>query len=145
MLRLKTSVSVAVLAAAAGFAGQALAADQPASVEEVIVTGTREVGIKAADSPAPIQVVGAQVLQKSGASDLATSLAANVPSLNIQTTGGDAAAVQIQAALRGLGPNETPWSWSTANAVTPHPTSQSIPAAPTPGRRPPTCRSSRWG
>ena len=109
MSKFKSSASVTVLAAAASFASasHALAADQPAAVEEVIVTGTRQTGIKAADSPAPIQLVGAQALKKTGSTELATSLATLVPSLNIQTTGGDAAAVQIQAALRGLGPNDT--------------------------------------
>jgi len=109
MRNYKSSASLAALVVAAGLASasHAFAADQPASVEEVIVTGTRQVGIKAADSPAPIQLVGAQVLKKGGSTDLATSLAANVPSMNIQTTGGDAAAVQIQAALRGLGPNDS--------------------------------------
>ena len=42
------------------------------SVSEVIVTGTREVGITAADSAAPIQMVGVQTLHRTGSPDLAT-------------------------------------------------------------------------
>ena len=76
-------------------------------VSEVIVTGTRQVGVKAEDSAAPIQVVGARNLTLTGATELASSLATSVPSLNIQSNGGDAAAVNIQAALRGLSPNDT--------------------------------------
>lgn len=39
--------------------------------------------------------------------DLATARACTVTSLNIQTAGVDAAAVSVQAALRGLSPNDT--------------------------------------
>jgi iron complex outermembrane receptor protein len=78
-----------------------------ATTTEVIVTGTRQTGIKAADSPAPVQVVGQTALTKTGATDLAISLSAAVPSLNVNTTGGDMAALSIQAALRGLSPNDT--------------------------------------
>jgi iron complex outermembrane recepter protein len=74
---------------------------------EVIVTGTRQTGVTAADSPAPVQVVGASALVKTGAVDLASSLVTDVPSLNIQTQGGDMAGLSIQAALRGLSPNDT--------------------------------------
>ena len=77
------------------------------ATSEVIVTGTRQVGVTAADSPAPVQVVGAAALVKTGSIDLASSLVSDVPSLNIQTTGGDMAALSIQAALRGLSPNDT--------------------------------------
>ena len=76
-------------------------------VSEVIVTGTRQVGVKAEDSAAPIQVVGSRGLTLTGNTELATSLAVSVPSLNIQANGGDAAAVNIQAALRGVSPNDT--------------------------------------
>ncbi len=72
------------------------------TVQDVVVTGTRQTGVKAADSPAPIQMVGSEVLKRTGATDLAASLQASVPSLNIQTTGGDMAALNVQVALRGL-------------------------------------------
>jgi iron complex outermembrane receptor protein len=89
-------------------AGAAMAQTSPAdTVNEVIVTGTRQVGIKAADSAAPIQLVGAQQLYETGSPDLATALTAAVPSLDIQTNGGDAAAVHTLASLRGLSPNDT--------------------------------------
>ena len=77
------------------------------SVEEVIVTGTRETGIKAADSAAPIEIVGHNELLRTGSTDLASSLTIAVPSLNISTNSGDSAAVQVLAALRGLNPNDT--------------------------------------
>jgi iron complex outermembrane receptor protein len=106
---------IALLASAGSPHAAEAAAEAPApaagsaanEVEEVIVTGTRETGVKAADSAAPIQLVGKQQLLRTGAPDLATSLTAAVPSLNIQTNGGDAAAVHILAALRGLSPDDT--------------------------------------
>jgi iron complex outermembrane receptor protein len=101
----------ALLASAGSLHAAEAAPDAPApaasSVEEIIVTGTRETGVKAADSAAPIQLVGKQQLLKTGAADLATALTAAVPSLNIQTNGGDASAVHILAALRGLSPDDT--------------------------------------
>ncbi len=92
------------LAAPAAFAADT---GNGTTVEEVIVTGTRTSGVKAANSAAPIQVVGAAALTKTGAADLAQALSSDVPSLNIQTTGGDIAALTMEANLRGLSPNDT--------------------------------------
>jgi iron complex outermembrane recepter protein len=103
-LLVSTGMSSPVLAAAAA---AAQSSSDASDVGEVIVTGTRQTGIKAADSAAPIELVGAATLTRTGVTDLASALATSVPSLNISTTGGDAAAVQVQAALRGLGPNDT--------------------------------------
>ncbi len=98
---------IAILAlAGVGYAADA-AKDAGIAPAELIVTGTRQVGVKAADSAAPIEVIGAQQLLKTGAQDLAASLQTSVPSLNIQTNGGDASAIQVLAALRGLSPNDT--------------------------------------
>jgi len=90
-----------------GLAQAAENSTESASVSEVIVTGTRQVGVKAEDSAAPIQVVGSKALTLTGNTELAQSLATSVPSLNFQTTGVDSAAVNVQAALRGVSPNDT--------------------------------------
>jgi iron complex outermembrane receptor protein len=105
MHRLLTGASIVALATA--LAAPAFAQSTATDVGEVIVTGTRTVGVKAEDSAAPIQVVGAQALTRTGSTDLASSLSTSVPSLNINNTGGDLAALSIQAALRGLSPNDT--------------------------------------
>ncbi|HSZ50903.1 MAG TPA: TonB-dependent receptor [Caulobacteraceae bacterium] len=97
----------AAAAAAAAPAAPAAADSASSDVEEVVVTGTRETGIKAADSPAPIQLVGHSELLRTGNPDLAGALTAAVPSLNIETQAGDSAGVQVLAALRGLSPNDT--------------------------------------
>ena len=89
----------------------ALAADADTAtatdVDTVIVTGTRTTGLRAVDSPAPIQVLGADVLKRTGQPDLIQSLAQNVPSMQAQSFGGDASAFHLSIKLRGLSPNHT--------------------------------------
>jgi iron complex outermembrane recepter protein len=79
---------------------------ESASLDEVIVTGSRQKDIKAADSPAPIQIVSAQALKTAGASDLMGALAQIVPSLQMQAFGFDQAGQTLLAKLRGLSPND---------------------------------------
>lgn len=106
-------VSASVIAIAAGISSQALAqtattqTDSSGQVEAIIVTGTRQVGIKAVDSAAPIQVIGAAQMKETGSTDLASILAVSVPSFNVSTNQGDAAGVQVEANLRGLNPDDT--------------------------------------
>src|SRR5436309_12845477 len=111
MNRLLAGTSMLALTAYAGVVHAADAAaattDTGTAVTEVIVTGTRQVGVKAADSAAPIQLIGSQQLLKTGAPDLAQSLQASVPSLNIQANGFHSAAVENLAAPRGLSPYDT--------------------------------------
>jgi iron complex outermembrane recepter protein len=113
-------LAVAALAAGANAVHAAAPADAAApaadagadsgdisSINEVIVTGTRVSGMKAADSPAPIQIVNSAILEKSsGKPDLMTTLATIIPSLTEQAFGGDQANQTLQAKLRGLSPND---------------------------------------
>ena len=83
------------------------ASESTDNLNEVIVTGTRQTGIKASDSAAPIQVVSATTLEKvAGKPDLITALAQIVPSLTAQSFGGDQANQTLLAKLRGLSPND---------------------------------------
>jgi iron complex outermembrane receptor protein len=118
VIALKTSVNVVQAATPADTAAPADAAAPAAdassadagdmsSINEVIVTGTRVGGIKAADSPAPIIVVGGEELRKAGAPDLMTSLSMVIPGFVKQAFGGDMANQTLQAKLRGLSPNHT--------------------------------------
>jgi iron complex outermembrane receptor protein len=75
-------------------------------LDEVIVTGSRETGLKASDSPAPIQIVSAEALKSSGSTDLMSALATLVPSLQLQAFGFDMAGQTLQARLRGVSPND---------------------------------------
>jgi iron complex outermembrane receptor protein len=92
------------LAAFAWSAGSALAQSQ----ETVIVTGTRVQGMTAADSAAPITVLGTDALQHGvGTTDLRQALGDTVPSFAAQQFANDTAAFSLSAALRGLSPNDT--------------------------------------
>lgn len=84
----------------------AAAADAPVG-EEIIVTGTRTTGMRAEDSAAPVQIVGAQAMAAVGQQDLTQVLAQSLPSLNFQGFGGDTANLTLSAALRGVSPNDT--------------------------------------
>ncbi|MGD0493426.1 MAG: TonB-dependent receptor [Steroidobacteraceae bacterium] len=76
-------------------------------LDQIIVTGTRESGLRAADSPAPIQVVSGDALRSVGGSpDLLTALAQIVPSFVMQAFGNDLAGETLQAKLRGLSCND---------------------------------------
>jgi iron complex outermembrane recepter protein len=78
------------------------------SQETVIVTGTRVQGMTAADSAAPITVLGTDALTKgTGTTDLRQALGQTVPSFSAQQFGADTANLTLSAALRGLSPNDT--------------------------------------
>jgi len=77
------------------------------AVDTLIVTGTRMVGLRAVDSPAPVQVLESSALQRVGQADLIQAIAQNVPSFNAQAFGGDTANLTLSARLRGLSPNHT--------------------------------------
>ena len=106
---MKTILRPGALALLAGcMAWPVWAADPEANqVNEIIVTGTRVTGLRAVDSPAPIQVLDATALNRAGPADLMQSLAVTVPSFNAQAIGGDMANETLAARLRGLSPNHT--------------------------------------
>lgn len=74
---------------------------------EIIVTGIRKTGIKAVDSPAPIQMVDSTVLKRVAQPDLSQALAQTVPSFSVQAFGGDMANQTLSTRLRGISPNDT--------------------------------------
>lgn len=80
-------------------------ADAPPS--DIIVTGTRQSGVHAADSAAPIQVLGDQALKTVGQPNLINALAQNAPSLSGQSFGISLANLALSFRLRGLSPNDT--------------------------------------
>jgi iron complex outermembrane receptor protein len=98
-------------ARAADAAGAADAADSASdssvlsSESEVIVTGTRQKGIVAAESAAPIQIISGDALRNTGKTNMIDALAQLVPSFQAQAFGADMANQTLQARLRGLSPN----------------------------------------
>ncbi|MBN9554995.1 MAG: TonB-dependent receptor plug domain-containing protein, partial [Alphaproteobacteria bacterium] len=104
---LKKSLFLGTSIAGLLLAGQAMA-QQGDGNETVIVTGTRVQGMTAADSAAPIQVLGSDALTRSsGSQDLRQSLGQTVPSFTSQNFGGDLSNLTRAANLRGLSPNDT--------------------------------------
>jgi iron complex outermembrane receptor protein len=75
--------------------------------ESVIVTGTRVTGMTAADSAAPITVIGSDALSHVGQPNLIQALSQITPSFSAEALGGDTGALTLSARLRGLSPNDT--------------------------------------
>ncbi|CAM8668596.1 MULTISPECIES: TonB-dependent receptor plug domain-containing protein [Sphingobium] len=73
----------------------------------IIVTGTRAVGMQAADSAAPVQVFSQEALSHVGQPNLNQALTQMVPSFTAQTQGTDMSNFSLSARLRGLSPNHT--------------------------------------
>lgn len=81
--------------------------DVSSALDAVVVTGTHETDITAADSAAPVQIIGAAALQAaSGNPSLMAVLAKIVPSFTEQAFGNDMAGQTLQAKLRGLSCND---------------------------------------
>lgn len=104
--------SMILLLSSGAVRAQTFAANTDASggsdgLEQIIVTGSRQSGLKAADSPAPVQIIGAEALKTAaGSPDLLTALAQVVPSFVMQAFGNDLAGETLQAKLRGLSCND---------------------------------------
>ena len=102
-----TALAVAGAFATTGAAAQtaAAAAAQQGASDDVIVTGTRTTGMTAAESAAPIKVLGEEMLGSVGQPNLNQVLTQLVPSFNAQAFGNDTANLTLSARLRGLSPN----------------------------------------
>jgi iron complex outermembrane recepter protein len=101
---LASAVLLAVVAGSVPATAQEVAA---ADTEAVIVTGTRVTGLTAADSAAPITVIGTDALSHVGQPNLIQALAQLSPSFSAESRGGDTGALTLSARLRGLSPNDT--------------------------------------
>lgn len=120
MPRIAKQLTIALLTSSAlfGLAASAHAQDQtlalaeeqqaaPAEGSEIIVTGTRASGQQAAESAAPITLLGQEALERVGQPNLNKSLTQLVPSFTAQTQGTDMASFSLSARLRGVSPNHT--------------------------------------
>lgn len=102
----KSSLSVLALSVAASVVAQAetVAPD----VEQVVVLGTRRTDVTALESSAPVDVINAEELQKSGYSNASQALAALVPSFVYPMSNfGAGSSANRSGALRGLSPDQT--------------------------------------
>ena len=79
-----------------------------ASIEKIAVVGSRAAPRSIADSPVPIDIIGAEEMSKSGNTDMLEILKGTVPSLNVHTNPiSDAASLVRPANLRGLPSDST--------------------------------------
>src|SRR4051812_37233769 len=94
-----SSLVLLAFTATAAVAQTSTAKDEGSTVDTVIVTGTRTTGLRAVDSSAPIQILGAQALQRVGQPNLTQGLAQTVPSFTAEAFGGDTANLTLSARL----------------------------------------------
>lgn len=105
---MKKHIYLCSVAALSLVAVDALTTFAMAQDDEIVITGTRREGRSAADSPAPIDVIGADDFQNQGTSDMTELLRTNIPSYNVNTQPiSDAATLIRPANLRGLSPDNT--------------------------------------
>ena len=83
----------------------AAAAGAPA--EDIIVTGTRQIGRTKQDSPAPVDVISGAELARTGEQNVFDALDKVLPSLDLPPVGFDTAGLVRSARLRGLSPDDT--------------------------------------
>ena len=77
-----------------------------ATLEEVVVTGSRVIGRSAADSPVPVDVIEGSSMRNYGIRDMNALLSATVPSYNVsQQPISDAGTLVRPANLRGMPPD----------------------------------------
>jgi iron complex outermembrane receptor protein len=84
------------------------AAAAPEVGEEIVVTGTRRSDRTVADSPVPVDVIGAEAITNTGATETNRILNQLVPSFNFpQPSIADGSDALRPATLRGLSPDQT--------------------------------------
>lgn len=86
----------------------ALAAENAATVDEVIVTGTRAANRTALNTAVPVDVISAADLTRSGVTEINQALSVSLPSFNFPRPGlADGTDTVRPATLRGLSPDQT--------------------------------------
>jgi iron complex outermembrane receptor protein len=103
-------VSVSAMALMIGGIPRMSQAAAPGDVDvadTIIVTGTRDVGVKAQESATPIQVLGADTLEATGTTTVFDALRETLPSFSANGWSADASELVRAARLRGMNPGET--------------------------------------
>lgn len=106
------SLNLAITMALSGLSASVVAAeDEPIdldNIEKIAVVGSRAAPRSMADSPVPVDIIGADEMKKSGNSDMLEILKGTVPSLNVHANPiSDAASLVRPANLRGLPADST--------------------------------------
>ena len=105
----KNAVRMGVLAitSVAALRVESAMAEESAMLDEVIVTGTRQSTRTVAESLAPIDVLSAEELTRSGKQSTRDLIATLVPSINVSNSGAGASFAVKTVALRGLSGDQT--------------------------------------
>lgn len=114
MRNFKPAALTLALATAFGapYAWAQQAADSEASeeqkIEQIVVTGTRVAGRSVSDTAVPIDIVGADALERAGNTELNQALSVALPSFNFPRPGlADGTDTIRPATLRGLSPDQS--------------------------------------
>ena len=84
-IRFIIATSAALSATVVGSVNAQQSQKDEANVEKIAVVGSRAAPRSIADSPVPIDIIGAEELSKSGNTDMLEILKGTVPSLNVHT------------------------------------------------------------
>jgi iron complex outermembrane receptor protein len=88
--------------------GAALAQDEGAAEEEIVVTGTRAANRSALSTAAPVDIISAESLSQLGVTEVSQALSVALPSFNFPRPGlADGTDTIRPATLRGLAPDQT--------------------------------------
>jgi len=102
------TIAAAIIAGGVALPTIATAAESTATLEEVVVLGSRGAPRSVGDSPVPVDVISADELGRAGSNDLMMQLQSAVPSLNVHLQPiSDAASMIRPANLRGLSSDST--------------------------------------
>ena len=102
------TIAAAIIAGGVALPTIATAAESTATLEEVVVVGSRGAPRSVGDSPVPVDVISADELGRAGSNDLMMQLQSAVPSLNVHLQPiSDAASMIRPANLRGLSSDST--------------------------------------
>jgi iron complex outermembrane receptor protein len=104
----KTILATSILALVPALTAPLAMAQNSGVLEEVVVTGTRKVGLTPTETLSPVDVIGGAVLAKQASFDLTDSLTKVSPSLNTQRFPiADGTAFVRPVTLRNLSPDHT--------------------------------------
>ncbi|MBG0809961.1 TonB-dependent receptor [Methylosinus sp. H3A] len=97
-----SALALAIMTSPAGAQTSAESRPREATIEDVIVTGTRDYGVKARESTAPVTVVSGERLKATGRTNIVDALQRLDPSYSIYGVGGDLNNLVRSPRLRGL-------------------------------------------
>jgi len=102
---LAATAALSISQAHAQTASQPAPTTTPTTLNEIIVTGTRQSGVKVRDSATPITIISGAALQKTGQITLRDALTQLDPAIARVTIGGDTAQLTDVLTIHGLSPN----------------------------------------